>query len=770
MLNSTKIRDRFVASLLDHPWRWLFLLIGLTLFCALGIAKIKQDYSPRVWFGKNHEEIINLNQFEKLFGSDQSIVIGVYNENGIFNEKTLKTIQDISWDMGGLPEIRRVESLSTTVEINSKDDEILINKILHSGVDYSKNSIEQIKKNVMGNKDVIDIFVSQDAKLTVIYGYLNPFIGRNPEFKPTIDGARELIKKYQKNSDDQFHLSGNATAIRAFQEVAQGDNKKIIPILLFSIIMVLFLTFRGFTSIFLPFALVAVTVLSTMGLIGHFGFIFNSLLSATPAILLAICLADSVHILSKFVQNKTKGMSSKDAIEGSLKINFVPTVLTSISTAISFFSFSLSDIQPLSSLGIVAGCGTILAWLYTYLLMGPFIKIVGPVMDKSRFSPKFNVKFKFDWREGLTRFIEKNARLIVLAFFILSTVSVYFALQNEVNSDPLKYFSNKVPVKKAYDFISSKFQGVRSVNLMIDSGSEGGVKDAAFLTKIDDFVHWAETDPDITHGRSILDVIKRMNQVIHNDDPKFYRVPETREQTSELLLLYSMGLPQGKDINDLVSIDERYMRIHVLWKIETTRDSAEKFDKLISKAGTMGIDAKKGGNMGLHVRMNTMIVKSFFRSMSIALFLVGLLILAVFRDLKISIIAMFPNIVPLFVALALIKLTGQFLDIGTSLVASVCLGIAVDDTIHFVTSYQLARKEGRNPLDSINFTFKGTGVALVITTVLLVLGFGSFGFAEFIPNRNFGILSAIVLLFALITDLLLLPAIFYLVDQKKGKN
>jgi hypothetical protein len=370
----------------------------------------------------------------------------------------------------------------------------------------------------------------------------------------------------------------------------------------------------------------------------------------------------------------------------------------------------------------------------------------------------------------MANLINKFRWPIMIVFIFVTGASVYIALQNEVNSDPMKYFHKSVPIRKAYDFTGTKLDGLRGIEFVVDSGVAEGIKDPVFLNKLDKFMNWMVKDEDITRVRSVREIIKKMNQTLNQGKAEEYRIPDSSAAVGQLLFLYTIGLPQGMDLNNQFTLDNRFLRIKVSWKIETSKESEIKADYLLKKAKDFGLNMATGGNAPIYLSMNQKVVETFFSSMAMALCLVSLLLFIVYRDIFISLLAMLPNVIPLIFGGALMELLDKPIDIGTSIVSTVCLGIAVDDTIHFVSSYKQYRQQGLGAIEAITETFLVTGKALIITTVLLVTGFGSFIFADFVPNRNFGMLCAMILALALLTDLLFLPALLLTIDKKSKKR
>ncbi len=783
-LKEMKWSYRLASFVTYKPWHSLTIFAVILLLTLPAIFSIEAMWSPRIWFDRDHQEIQKLDRFEQQFGSDTFVSLGLYAKNGIFQNKVLETLKNVTDEMWQVDNVIRVESLSNYNYIEAEDDDIIIEPFISGEKNYSSEELTDLKSKALSDDVLPDFFVSPDSTYAIIYAYMIPSLhGEDPDFSVVVDKVREIIKKYQTD-EIVFYITGPAAGNDAFREVSKSDNIVLIPFMFAFLLTLLFLQFRSYTSIFLPLALIVTTIGATFGLMGHFSIILNSLLSAIPGVLLAICIADSVHILNSYFFYRNHGKDSRHSILYSLTKNAQPTILTSISTAISFFSITHTDLAPIRDLGILSGSGTMLAWIFTYLFLGAVISLLSPFLDKYpvksfHFDDLFNKNQKHhELTDEEKRAVSlKKAKLInkyrwpiFFSFTALCIGSVLIAIQNEVNSDPMKYFHETVPIRQAYDFTSQKLDGLRGIELVVDSGKEEGIKDPKFLNKLDAYMNKIVEDPEITRVRSVREIIKKMNQTLHSNDPKEYRIPDSSEAVGQLLFLYTMGLPQGMDLNNQYTLDNRRLRIKVTWNLTTSRESELKSNELLKIAKEFDLDVDTGGNAPIYLSMNTKVVNTFFSSMAMALVLVSLLLLVVYHDLFISLLAMLPNIVPLIFGGALMQLLGKPIDIGTSIVSTVCLGIAVDDTIHFISSYKQYRKLGMSPLDAIAETFMITGNALIVTTLLLVVGFGSFIFAEFVPNRNFGILCSMILALALITDLVFLPALLLIADRQKDNE
>lgn len=754
------IKNCIIFHILKNPKATLWTGIIIFLLSISSLFKFQADYTPRIWFSEESKEIQNLNNFEKQFGGDQFIILGLYSKKGILNSSVLEVLKKITEEMWQLPDVVRVESLTNFNHISSVEDDINIDPLVDE-----QYQIDEVKRKVEETQELESVLISKNYKYAMVYIKLKPLLDSKTNFSNITAELSNKLKKFQ-DKDIRFLSLGNVSVTDAFRKISISDNIKTIPFMFLFIILLLGLNFRSKAGILIPLIVSVFTIGTSFGLMTALGLVFNSVLAAIPGVLLAICLADTVHILSSFYQKLDDDFSIHDALKYSMDKNFLATVLTSLTTGISFVTISFTDLIPIRDLGILAAFGTVLAWINTYLFL-PSLIMLFPQKYILRRPKTYDINNSKNKRYEFSTFIEKFKYLIILIFVTITIGSTWLALQNEVNSDPLKYFAQDTKLKSDYDFTKKHIDVIRGIELVIDSGSVDGVKDPLFLKTVDQFSLQLLKDTHIKKFKSIIDVIKKMNQTLNSDDRNFYSIPTEKKQVAEALFLYTLGLPPGLGIENQVSLDNRYLNVNIKWDIENTKESIAKEKEIHKIAKSLGLKAKTGGFFPIYAQVNDKVVDSFFRSMSMAIILVSIIILLTFKNPLLSFLAMLPNVIPLIFGAAYMALNDIYIDIGTSIVSAICLGIAVDDTIHFITHFVANTRKYKDTDVALNRTFASTGKALIITTVLLVAGFGSFVMADFLPNHYFGILCALVLSFALLTDILLLPAILVIWNKKK---
>lgn len=754
-----RFKEYFISNIVNRPK--LSLGIGFLLFIILsyGTLSIRSNFTPRIWFDPDSPQIQALDAFEKRFGGDQILAIGYYSKKKILSPKILEELQKLTEEMWLMPSVIRVDSITNFNTITAVGDDIEISPLVDDSKDF-----DTIIKDIKSLDELKDNLISRDYNFVLFFAKLKPVFDKTIDYSPVMDAYEKLKIKYQ-SEDNRFTALGNVSVTYAFKEISKTDNLRTIPLMFLLIFIILVITYRSFVGVMAPLFISGLTIVSTFGVLGHISYQFNSILAAIPGILIAICLADTIHILSSFYNQFELGVNKKDSIRWALEKNFLATILTTITTSVSFITISFTELTPIHDLGILSSIGTFLAWLFTFLML-PSLILLSPNKLILR---KYSQRKKKATSDTFSRFIWRFKTPIILIFTVISISSFVLALDNEVNSDPIAYFDKNTNIKKDYLLVKEYFPGVRGIEIVIDSGSVGGVKNVDFLQRVDSLTKKLKADPEITQVSSIIDILKQVNFKLNNEDEKFNSLPDSKEKVAESLILYTMGLPPNQGLENIVSMDQRFLKMKLNWTMEHTIESLAKDKAIHDAAKSLNLNTKTGGFFPIYAQVNDKVVDSFFRSMTMAVILVSLIILFVFKDLYLSLLSMLPNILPLFFGAAYMAVNGIYIDIGTSIVAAICLGIAVDDTIHFVTHYVQNKKQLGSTAKALDLTFHSTGKALILTTSLLVVGFGSFVMADFLPNHYFGILCAIVLTFALLTDLLFLPALLAVADGKIKK-
>lgn len=500
------------------------------------------------------------------------------------------------------------------------------------------------------------------------------------------------------------------------------------------------------------------TNLVVFGVLGYVGIAFNTMLSVVPLVIVAIAIADSIHVINDTARYLRESLAEdpRQALTQAVQENLLPTFLTSATTAIGFASLLSTPIVPIQHLAISAALGTLTAWALTFTLAVPVLRLL-PVRwiappRKQRQDEKLH-----RFLQGYSGFLEVHRYRIFVAGVLVALVGVYVTAQVRIDSEPNAYFADDVPIKRANDFVNREIGGFNGPEIVLDSGSPGGAKDPAFLRKVEALETWLDGHSYVNQTISIVDILKSVHRAFHADDPQFYALATSPDVIAQESFVYSMGLSEGRSLDDLLDVREQRTRLSVYWRLTKSRESLAAVAAIEDKMTELGLTGHVTGKYFILYRLNNFVVRTLLRSLVISFILVSVIMLLLFRSIPLGVGAIAANVMPLLIGGMAVVVCGKTVNFATAMVVSICLGIAVDDTIHFCSTYFRYQATARSHRDLLYHVFRSTGHALGITTLLLITGFGAFVLGDFVPNVELGLFCCVVLIAALVTDLLWLP-------------
>lgn len=758
--NKKGLTYQISALIVEHPKKLLIFSFFFIAAFLPGLAMFNEKYDVRIWFMETDPEIKKLNAFERHFGNDENLVFALHSPSGIFDEESMKILYELSEKAWLIPEVLRVDSLTNYSDTYGEGDEIFVEPFIKEG-EWDQDYLKERQERALAHRVLPDYLISKDGKSAMVFARLVPTLEGSPNYERIVASARELIAELEsRGTDSEFHLIGEAAVNDAFREVSWSDSELIIPIMFAVIILYMLFTFRSILATVLPLVLIGTSIMVTFGICFYLGMSYNQILSILPGILVAISIADSVHMIVSYLQFRGMGRDNKTAGLLAIQKNLIPTFLTSLSTVIGFWSLLVTELVPIREMGLLAGIGTAVAWILTMTLVAPAM-VLFPLRVSAHFKIFNNDYSPLPWAIKTANFFQKRAGTIVLLFVSSAAVSLWLGSKVDINSNPYDYFTEDIALKQANEFVKDVFGGNAGPELVFESGAPDGIKNPEWLAKVETLKLWLSDKEYVNKTLDIIDIVKDTHQALNGGDPAYYKIASEQKTIAEELFLYTMSLPQGMDLNNRMTLDNEAMRMSILWSVYDTRGWLRHVDEIEVKMEELGLKGHATGKFLLFQRMMDYVVMTFLQSITMAMFMISILMMILLRSFKLGVLSLLPNILPLIYGAAFMYLVGIHLNIGSALVASVCLGIAVDDTIHFLTNYYRLRTEGHSIHESLARVFTYTGSALVMTTFILVTSFGLFVIGDFVPNIHFGLLAAFVLSVALITDVVFLPALLF---------
>ena len=757
-------KNPFISKLtrmaLARPRLAIFFSLLFSLLPCLFLPQLKQDFSYRGFYSPDNKYIKNYNEFVKEFSGDDTLALYFESDQSIFTPKTIEKIKDLTERLETYPNVIKVTSLTNYVHIHSEEDDIVIQDFIPEENSLSQNYLRERAKIAKEDRILPGYLISPDQMASTIILKLRPSLDKTIDYTPTIKELEELQKELYE-SFIYVDLVGSPLVSYHFQNLSIGDLTLILPLFFLFVAFVIFYLFRQFSFIWITTTVLCLSIVTTFSFAAITGIQYNNIVGAIPIILLAISIADCIHFFSVFNKKRKVIIDHEAAVSEALQHVLFPTFLTSFSTCIGFLSLSISEILPIQGLGVLGAFGTLWAWLLTLFLAAPLTKLLN---FKRKEEKSFVENLNF---HPLVDFIDRF-KLLIFSFIILLTGAfTYIASLNTVDSDPLYYIPTDHPFRVATLKMEEKIGGVQGIELVLDSKQAEGIYDPEFATKVEEFVEWLEKRPAYTKVLSYTKTIKQVNQYMDRGSEESYKLPTIREKLAQLMFFYELSLPMGNSITDSVNLKKSRVRITGMWNLHNSYSILKEFDEIRDQLKKLNLKGHIRGKMPIFHNMNNYVVNTFFTSIISAIVLISLMMVVIFRSFKVGLISLFPNVFPLLWGGGFLMILGKNIDMGTVVVCAICMGIAVDDTIHFLSSYAKRSIPGVSTKKAIKLTLEDVGIPLCSTTLILVSGFLFFILGDFVPNRNLGIMTAFILSTALLMDIVFLPTILLLFSKQK---
>ncbi len=747
-------------------FRWLALLLTLIVVAVLAsggrFITFTNDY--QVFFGESNPQLAAFNDLQDTYAKNDNVLIMLEPaDQNVFTADTLQAVAALTELAWKTPYSSRVDSISNFQYTYAEEDDLIVEDFIEDAQALTGDDLTRLKEIALEQPLLVNRLLSPEAHVTGInINFELPNI--DPAQEPVevmnyLDGAIAQIEAAHPNI--KTYKTGVVVMNKAFPEASFKDMKTLIPAA-FLIILLGFLFFtRSIWGTVGSLLVMVMSIAAAMGTAGWMGIVLTPPSASAPTLILTLAVADCVHYLVTFFQQMRAGEDKITAVKESIRVNFNPIFLTSLTTAIGFLSMNFSDSPPFHDLGTITAIGVIYAFLLAVFFL-PALMAVLPVKPVQNATAKRNVM-----RAVADFVITKNKILLPLIGLVVVAL-IAMIPKNELNDVFVNYFDEKIPFRTETDHISKELTGMYFVDYSIDSATASGINEPDYISKLEKFEHWLDDQPEVKHVNALSETFRRLNKNMHADDASYYRIPEERDLAAQYLLMYEMSLPYGLDLNNQINVDKSATRLTAtLETLSTTQVMAfeEKVEQWMTANTPELVTAGASPTiMFSHIAKRNII--SMLGGTTLALILISGILMVSLRSVKFGLLSLIPNLVPAGVAFGVWALFVGQVGLAVSVVAAMTLGIVVDDTIHFLSKYLRARRErGMNTEDAIRYAFNTVGVALFITTVILTAGFLIIAQSNFLLNAHMGLLTAITICIALLIDFLLLPPLLMLVDK-----
>lgn len=788
------LMGEFGAWIHDNPLKVLLVVVLMLAFPISHLPQMKMDTSTEGFMHDDDPVLLTYNDFRAEFGRDERIVLAIESEN-IFSLPFLNRLRDLHQELEAkVPYIDEVTSLYNVRNTRGRGDELLTDDLLYP-FPTTQEEVKDIQKRAMESHFYKDLLISQTGKMTTIIIETDAYshqglqeVSVEDEFSEgfeddatqnsveqraflsdqenseLLEVIRTTVQKYQAE-DFKLYMAGSPAINNELKAQMKSDMQKFMRIAFIIILIFLFIVFRRLSAVFYPLLVIIFSLLATIGTMAMTGTAFKIPTQIVPSLLIVVSVGATVHILSVFFDQFNRHGNKKEALSYAMGHSGLPIIMTSVTTAIGIGSFANSEVAPISDLGIFASWGVLVSLVLTLTLLPALLSVTKLKAKEKTKSSKIDIFMK-----QLARIPIEYTRAVLIGGFLLVGLSLAMASQVALSHNPLKWFQPEHESRVATEVIDEKMNGSVSIEVVIDTEKVNGWHDPEMLKKLNAFSAKLEAYRDeYTHvGKvvSLATIVKETNRALHENKETHYTIPTDKDLVAQELLLFENS--GSDDLEDVV--DTQFSKARVTVKLPWT-DSIEARDVLSfvkTQANEMFPNEKVETTGMIPLLINTFSNAVYSASFSYILAAVAItfMMMLILGSVRLGLISMIPNLVPIMMGLTVMYLGAMWLDMFTLLIGSIAIGLAVDDTIHFMHNFKRYYLESGDSAKAIEQTFFTTGKAMLITTIVLSLGFFAYMAASMISVQNFGIITGSVIIFALLSDLLLAPALMIWIAKR----
>jgi uncharacterized protein len=792
-INIEKWFGSLARVIYHNRFKTLFIMIVIIAAIVSQLPKLTIDISTEGFMHKSDPARVDYDTFRDQFGRDEMIVVAIRSQE-VFEGNFLKKLKKLHEDLfENVPYLEDITSLINARNTRGKKDELIVEDLMEDWPDTAEE-IELIKQRTLGNPLYKNLLISEDSKMTTIViqtqtyssvgtdsDALDGFEDDAKKISATIDkqyltdkensevvaAVKKVVKKYE-SPDFEIYIAGSAVVTHFLKQSMMKDMRRFLVLAFITVGAFLFIMFRRITGVVLPLLIVILSVISTISLMAAFKAPIKLPTQILPSFMLAVSVGYSVHILAMFYQNFRKSRSREEAIVYSIGHSGLAVVMTAATTAGGLFSFSTSEVAPVADVGIYAGTGVLLAMVYTIILLPAFLAIL----------PVKIVKNKKDLSEdtAIDRLLAKTGRIATghpYKILIISTVIIAFSIVGimkiRFSHDILKWFPKNNSVRVATEKIDKDLRGSINLEIVLDTGKENGLYDPGILSRMEKTAAYLETLEvgEVFAGKawSFTTILKETNRALNENRKEFYAIPQNKKLIAQELLLFENS--GSDDMEDFT--DSQFSKARLMVKVPFVNAIA--YNKFIETVNNhlqkMYPDVKitVTGMSALMFRTVAHAIASMSKSYIYALIVITILMILLIGRLRIGLLSMVPNLAPIITTLGIMGWLNIPMNLFTMLVGNIAIGLAVDDTIHFMHNFRRYFEESKDAKFAVMETLHTTGRAMLVTSCVLSIGFFIFMFASMNNLIHFGFLTGLAIILALLADYFIAPALMIVVNR-----
>ena len=757
--------QRGYRLIVHRPKIVLFLILLLTAFFLTHARNIRLDSSVDSLLPRNDPEKTYYDEIRQQFGSDEIGVIGIIAAN-VYSPQVLQKIKRLTEAIGQIPEVRNVISLTNAPDVITsvaRESAVLV-----PDVNAPHATLVELKKKLAEQPIYLKNLVSEDGRAAAINIFFEN-LGDDEFFRRGVDDyIQDLVTK--ENGPEQLYYTGLPHFKVYSTRAMWKDLLLFVPLTLLLTIVALFLSFRSLRGVLLPTTTVIVSLSWTLGIMALTGSSLSLGNMALPPLVIVLGTAYSLHIVAEYYELARPGREVREIVWETLHATMTPMFITALTTVLGFLSLGVNRIVSIRDLGLYGAVGIASAFLLSVVLVPAVLVLLPlPTRKTETFAPRVSATLR-----SLALFSSRNRRAVIALGLLIAGFSIWRGASIQVGSDFQSFFRETDPIRQATDAINRSLVGSMTFYVVVEGEEKDIVKKWDSLWRMKNLQLYIDSLPGVEKTISFVDYCELLDhgiQEIPLEPPEgefieplvpevkttFWANPEQLKGVMRLVFLNSDSVAS-------VVNHPNYTRSTILVRTSLSRSSdiatlVEKIEAFARGHFPPELKVHPTGNLILLTRTTGNIISGQIQSLALTASIIFILMSTMFLSVRVGLVAMVPNVFPLCVFFGLMEFTGAELNFGTNIIASIALGVAVDDTIHIMTRLSSTVRTTSDQEHALLETLSTVGKPALYASLILFLGFLTLCFSTFVPIREFGFLSAATILIGLVGEIALLPAL-----------
>jgi len=769
---------RFTTLCTTYPKTVVLLTLLVTLFLGYFAKDVERDHSAEGMLPADEPIRGYYREFKKHFNIRDRIAIALFHEGGVFTPGVVAQVDRLSKRLEASGLMDDVISITTVENITASESEIFTGPLVEN-LPATKEEAEEIRSALKRNPMIAKPLVSPDEKATLIIAQPVFHMWDTAECVAAHDAIRSMLEK--DAGPGKPYLAGYPMIVGLADKYMDRDNRVMLPLIVIVVILLLWLAFHSLRGVWIPLAVVAAATIWTFGAMHLVDLKITFISSSIPIVLVAMGIADGIHVIHEYNHHLRSGRENLQAVLSTMQEMNAPVIMTSLTTSVGFLALGTSAIVPIREYGASVAFGILAAMVFSLSFIPASLVLLGkPKRVLSR--DKADRRLLHRLSRFLGRFSLQHTKLVVAAFLVGLIATGTVASQIRARQNPVDMFRKSSEIRVSDSMINASFPGTGALHVLVDSGETDGIKDPDLLRRIHRVQDRLESMEEVGDTLSVSDFLARMHRVMHNDDPSFDRVPGTEEDLGpdagsdagramigQYLLLYELS--GGSEMENFA--DDPYRRANISVNVKGNDSRIyervmENLEEAVSKTFQAETNVTSTGSGVIVLKVVEYLVLGQIFSLMVSFGVVLLMLILLFRSFVHAFIGVIPLVITISSNFAFMVFTGIPLNLGTALIASVCIGIGVDYSIHFITRYRIEAKRTPDLTSTVFATMDTSGRAIFLNAASVGCGFAVLLFSNFMPLVYLGFLMPLIMTVNAFGALLVIPAFLNLWTRGRG--